>query len=420
MCVFRCDKLSNELKLKEVAWAGRETALQKAVEEAKAGTGAANTTENTAQQAGSAFDLIELKGKLTSMEKRNKALEIDVKRCELEVRAKVMVDEKKTQLIDLLDKKLAQEKQKIQKVMNMAEEAIRNKEAMAKKLSQATDQIVDLSKRLTESEKIRGELKVGNQQLRVMLNSIEGKGKKIADLAKEKVRQYDTDNKNLKEEVAKMTREATESKTRISDLQSMLDKNCSKMLEQISALAASSSESWDQQGKADLAEVRQRLADMEEARKLAEAGERQNLLKALEASELLNKELQAEIEVLKILKTQPEQSTQSETKEEKTGAAAAAATGAEDNTAVKPTDVTTVSPTASVTKETDATPGDSQTQTQTDTTPADKSSLSDQVQAQESEMSQMRKEMDAIKALLQQAQLGQAANIANGSKEVSS
>jgi len=134
----------------------------------------------------------------------------------LQVAAKEKVDAKKTRLVELLDAKLEKVEKKNLQLVEMMEQMVKDKEMHSRRMIEATKNMEELGRKLAESEKMKNELRSMNSQLKTMLENVEGKGTKIAQLAKEKVLKY-------KEENEKMQQQLDQMKTDAADAQVMSD-----------------------------------------------------------------------------------------------------------------------------------------------------------------------------------------------------
>jgi len=117
------------------------------------------------------------------------------------VAAKEKLDVKKTRLIELLDAKLTAVEKKNVRLVEMMEQVLRDKDTHSHRLMDATKNMEDLSKRLVESERGRQEMRRINNELKTMLDNVEGKGTQIARLAKEKVLKFKTENERIQREL---------------------------------------------------------------------------------------------------------------------------------------------------------------------------------------------------------------------------
>ena len=138
----RCDKLANELKLKEEAWKEKEERLKSSLTDAENciaafGKPSAGNEDGAKVDNGSAgepseglpaatgFQATELGIKLLSSEKRNQALKIEIKSLELQLASKTKIDEQKTTLISLLDRKLEATENKKKRLLDCLETAMK-------------------------------------------------------------------------------------------------------------------------------------------------------------------------------------------------------------------------------------------------------------------------------------------------------
>ena len=264
------------------------------------------------KSANQKFDMMELRGQLMVQKKKNQALEMNVKSAEMELAAKIKVDAKKTELIDLLDKKLTKQKHEIDYLFQTAQTLIKEKEAQSKKLSSASEELIKLSKRYVDSEKVANEMRRQNNQLKTMLNSLEGKGKKLVGLAKEKVKSYTDENKRLQEEVEDLRQEIDLGReslgSKVKTLETTLTATCTDILTQVERLVQK--ENLDDQGKEELGQIQERIKSLEKtkldvAKTLSEsrASEEANINAKLEAkiSELSkqNADILAQVESIK-------------------------------------------------------------------------------------------------------------------------
>jgi len=128
-----------------------------------------------------------------------------------QVAAKEKIDSKKTRLVELLDAKLAQVEQKNVRLMEMMEQVVKEKETHSRRMTEATKnmeelgrKLADSSRKLADSERVNDELRSVNSQLKTMLESVEGKGTKIALLAKEKVLKYKEEHEKMQQQLDQM------------------------------------------------------------------------------------------------------------------------------------------------------------------------------------------------------------------------
>ena len=151
----------------------------------------------------------ELKVKIVCLEKNSIALQMEVKCAELQLEAKTRVDEQKTRLIELLDKKVQSLQQKNTRVMEMIETLLKEKNSHSNRLIMATKNMEELSARLKESERLQNELRYTNQELKKMLETIEEKGTQIAKVAKEKVLKYKAETLVAQQELSNIMKSTT-------------------------------------------------------------------------------------------------------------------------------------------------------------------------------------------------------------------
>jgi len=150
------------------------------------------------------MEVTEMKVKIICQEKNILALRMELKAAELQVEARLKVDEKKTRLIELLDNKLASVEKRNIKLMDMVEQMLKDKDGNSTRLRDATKNMQDLTQRLVESERIKSELLRMNAELRKMLENIESKGTQIAKLAKEKVPKYKDEKDQMEQKLSDM------------------------------------------------------------------------------------------------------------------------------------------------------------------------------------------------------------------------
>ena len=106
--------------------------------------------------------------------------------------------------MELLDAKLAQVEKKNLHLVEMMEQMVKEKETHSRRMIEATKNMEELGRKLAESEKVKAELRSMNSQLKTMLENMEGKGTKIAQLAKEKVLKYKEENVSLQQQLDQM------------------------------------------------------------------------------------------------------------------------------------------------------------------------------------------------------------------------
>ena len=128
----------------------------------------------------------------------------------MQVAAKEKIDAKKTRLVELLDAKLAQVEQKNAQLMDMMEQVVKEKETHSRRMNEATKNMEELGRKLADSEKMNKELRSMNTQLKTMLENMEGKGTKIAQLAKEKVQKYRDENVKMQQQLDQMKTDAAD------------------------------------------------------------------------------------------------------------------------------------------------------------------------------------------------------------------
>ena len=119
----------------------------------------------------------------------------------LQVAAKEKIDAKKTRLVELLDAKLAQVEKKNVHLIEMMEQVVKEKETHSRRMTEATKNLEELGRKLADSEKVNNELRSMNSQLKTMLENMEGKGTKIAQIAKEKLHKYREENVKLQQQL---------------------------------------------------------------------------------------------------------------------------------------------------------------------------------------------------------------------------
>jgi len=127
----------------------------------------------------------------------------------IELGTKTMLEEQKTKLIDMMEKKIKQlmERNKVLETKNKEILEKQTNDAQNKSpedLSAHEAEIKELKSKLADQEDLNSNLQSNNSQLRKMLNSIEEKGAKVANIAKEKVHKYSDENKVLKGDIDKL------------------------------------------------------------------------------------------------------------------------------------------------------------------------------------------------------------------------
>jgi chromosome segregation ATPase len=207
--VKELDKLQEELQRKEMKWIEKEKFINDQVEASDRQVESLNSTLSNMQEVlAQNMDLTELKGKVTAQQKQIMALEMDVRSAKIEVDQKNHLDAKKSKLIELLDKRLAQSQEEIQqlqvkknKLCNMVDTMLRDKDRQTKKLIEATHQITELCRQNDSRIQEIDALTKSNEELKKMLDDLKFKGVEIAKLAKEKVLKYKDESKNLQKEL---------------------------------------------------------------------------------------------------------------------------------------------------------------------------------------------------------------------------
>ncbi len=185
------------------------------------------------------FDALETKGQLMVVKKQNAALKIEVKAIQMELRSKTIVEDQKSKLIDLLDRKVNQLKEQNKKLLEKqiagetgakdaaktAEDATdgQNVVSSSDELLNAQKQIKELSEKLLYSEKYGEKLKHANTELKAMLSDLEQKGVKLMDLAKTKVKSYSEENKQLKSDMGDLSSKVTEGEAQVQQVKDRLD-----------------------------------------------------------------------------------------------------------------------------------------------------------------------------------------------------
>lgn len=154
------------------------------------------------------LEVAEMKVKIVCQEKNNMALRMELKCAELQVAAKEKIDAKKTRLVELLDAKLTNVEKKNAKLLDMMEQVMKDREKHTQRLVDATKNMEELGRRLADSERMKKELARMNGELKEMLTSVEGKGTKLAMLAKEKVLKYKVENERMQKEIDGMKLDA--------------------------------------------------------------------------------------------------------------------------------------------------------------------------------------------------------------------
>ena len=78
-------------------------------------------------------------------------------------------------------------------------------------MTEATKNLEEIGRKLAESETMNKELRSVNGQLKTMLENMEGKGTKIAQLAREKVLKYKEENVKMQQQLDQMKTDAADS-----------------------------------------------------------------------------------------------------------------------------------------------------------------------------------------------------------------
>lgn len=156
------------------------------------------------------MNLAELKVRVVCLEKESMALRMELKCAELQVAAKEKVDAKKTRLVELLDAKLDKVEKRNLHLVEMMEQMVKEKETHSRRMNEATKNMEELGRKLAGSEKVNTELRSVNAQLKTMLENMEGKGTKIAQLAKEKVQKYKDENVKMQQQLDQMKVDAAD------------------------------------------------------------------------------------------------------------------------------------------------------------------------------------------------------------------
>lgn len=120
------------------------------------------------------------------------------------------MDAKKTRLVELLDAKLDKVEKRNLHLVEMMEQMVKEKETHSRRMNEATKNMEELGRKLAGSEKVNTELRSVNAQLKTMLENMEGKGTKIAQLAKEKVQKYKDENVKMQQQLDQMKVDAAD------------------------------------------------------------------------------------------------------------------------------------------------------------------------------------------------------------------
>ena len=204
----RCEKLQNELNLKEAVWTEKESRLKNHVEVAEQSLNELRSQIGASQSSGTqGFDIAELVGKLAVLQKTNAALEIELKTANLELDNKKQVDSGKTKLIELLDKKVEQLSEQNKRMLTQLETAAEDRQKDAAGSKVANTLLEETMNRMQRADAINEQLQKANEALRKMLENVEEKGQRIGTLAKEKLSLYKEENSKLLANVQGLTRE---------------------------------------------------------------------------------------------------------------------------------------------------------------------------------------------------------------------
>lgn len=294
---LRCEKLRNELKLKEETWTERQEFYNKKIEEAtKAVSSMKNKLDrqnalvgtqlaNAASTSAANFDVTHAKGQLIIMQRKNAALQIELRAVELELKSKTMLEEQKSKLIEMLDKKVGQVNQrnkdlaeKIDRMKQQGETAAEGKEGElgGEEKQNLLAKTLDLTERLEYSQKIEAQLRLSNQELRKMLADLEHKGVNLMDLAKEKIKKYSDENKQLKADIEGMKTEGNDDQVKeVKNLLHAAEKEKSEIAQEkkdleakLNALSESivNKEETNIEMMNEVLKIRESLAATEEAR----------------------------------------------------------------------------------------------------------------------------------------------------------
>ena len=135
MIFFSCEKLANELHLKESLWEEKEQHLQERLADSKRTIKKLEEDLETAvkeakekSQGPSSMDMVELKGKLRMAETNAKTLRIELDSAQKEVLARNKVNDAKDALINMQDKKIEQQKKHLALLQKTVEEYRSQKE----------------------------------------------------------------------------------------------------------------------------------------------------------------------------------------------------------------------------------------------------------------------------------------------------
>ena len=106
--------------------------------------------------------------------------------------------------MELLDAKLDKVEKRNLQLVEMMEQMVKEKEMHSRRMNEATRNVEELGRKLAESDKVKEELRSVNGELRTMLENMEGKGTKIAKLAREKVLKYKEENDKMQQQLDQM------------------------------------------------------------------------------------------------------------------------------------------------------------------------------------------------------------------------
>jgi len=106
--------------------------------------------------------------------------------------------------VELLDAKLDKVEKRNLQLVEMMEQMVKEKEMHSRRMNEATRNVEELGRKLAESDKVKEELRSVNGELRTMLENMEGKGTKIAKLAREKVLKYKEENDKMQQQLDQM------------------------------------------------------------------------------------------------------------------------------------------------------------------------------------------------------------------------
>ncbi len=297
MYFYRCDKAELELKMKGEMFEEKEVIWKGHIEDAERNAGEMNDKLKMSVSAAAAAaagpsatsqaEMLELKMKLTTQTKANQVLRIDLKSSEMQLNMKTKIDEGKSKLVELLDKKVTQLDTKNKELRGLLEGAVKDRETTAEKMEELGGD-KDLSQQLADSEKAYQDVKMVNKELRQMLNELEEKSKKIAMMAKEKVLKYVDQNKILQENIVSLTQQLQDAQAGLPVATVIDDSHKSKLMEELEHLRKSLDEKDSQLKKLE--------AELHECKLTTE-----NIKFQREESDILNpiKMMKADFEQLK-------------------------------------------------------------------------------------------------------------------------